>query len=74
MEQQETFILSISTVLCHDVLNMQETKYGVQPTKDILREGMKHDFERMCIVYERLISMVCVLIYAIMYIFFIFIF
>jgi hypothetical protein len=68
MKKQENFILIISTVLCHVVLNMQETKYGMQPTKEILREFMKHGFERMCIVYERLGAKVCFFIYAIMYI------
>jgi hypothetical protein len=46
-------------VLRHGVLNMQETKYGMQPTKHSLRDGMKHGFERICIVYERLTAMVC---------------
>jgi hypothetical protein len=32
---------------------MQETKYGMHPIKDILRECTKHGFGRMCIVYER---------------------
>jgi hypothetical protein len=68
MKKQENFILIISTVLCHVVLNMQETKYGMQPTEEILREFMKHGFERMCIVYERLGAKVCFFIYAIMYI------
>jgi hypothetical protein len=38
--------------------------------KEILREGMKHGFERMCIVYERLVAKVCffIYLYAIMYI------
>ena len=40
MEQQETLILIILIVLCHGVLNMHETKYGVQQTKYILREGI----------------------------------
>jgi hypothetical protein len=68
MKQQETFVSVMSTVLCHGVLNMQETKYGMQPTKEILREGMKHGFKRMCIVYERLVAKVCFFIYVIMYI------
>jgi hypothetical protein len=68
MKQQENFILIISIVLCHDILNMQETKYEMQPIEEILRECMKHDFERMCIVYERLGAKVCFLIYTIMYI------
>jgi hypothetical protein len=36
MEEQETFILIISIVLCHGVLNMEETKYGVHAREDIL--------------------------------------
>jgi hypothetical protein len=40
MEQQETFILNISTPLCQWILNMQEIKYGVEPTKEILRDDM----------------------------------
>ena len=31
----------------------------MQTTEDILRELMKHGFERMCIVYERLGAKVC---------------
>jgi hypothetical protein len=50
MKHQETFILIVLIVLCHGVLYMQEKKYGVQPKEDILREGMKHGFEIMCIV------------------------
>jgi hypothetical protein len=68
MKKQENFILIISTMLCHVVLNMQETKYGMQTSEEILREFMKHGFERMCIVYERLGAKVCFFIYAIMYI------
>ena len=59
MEQQETFILIISTMLCRGILNMQETKYGMQTLEEILREFMKHGFERMCVVYERLGAKVC---------------
>jgi hypothetical protein len=68
MKKQENFILIISTMLCHVVLNMQETKYGMQTSEEILREFMKHGFERMCIVYERLGAKVCFFIYTIMYI------
>ena len=31
---------------------MEETKYGVNPRKEILRDGMKYGFERMCIIHE----------------------
>ena len=67
MKKQENFILIVSTMLCHVVLNMQETKYGMQTLEDIFREFMKHGFERMCIVYEILGAKVCYFIYAIMY-------
>ena len=31
---------------------MQETKYGVDPMKEILRDGMKYGFKRTCIIHE----------------------
>ena len=37
---------------------MQETKYGTAPTDEILKDGMVHGFERMCIVYESIVAMV----------------
>jgi hypothetical protein len=37
---------------------MHETKYGVDPTKDILRDGMKYGFEIMCISHEVIGAMV----------------
>ena len=37
---------------------MQETKYGTAPTNELLRDGMKFGFERMCIVHDSIISMV----------------
>ena len=37
---------------------MQETKYGTAPTNEILKDGMVHGFERMCIVYESIVVMV----------------
>jgi hypothetical protein len=52
----------------HGVLNMQETKYGVHSTKEILRDSMQHGFKRMCIVYETVVVTVHFFIYAIMYI------
>ena len=57
-------------MLCDRLLNMQETKYGVEPTKLTLREtNIQFDFERICIVYETIDGMVHFLfIYAIMYI------
>ena len=38
---------------------MQETKYGTTPIDEILKDGMVHGFERMCIVYESIVAMVC---------------
>ena len=37
---------------------MQETKYGTAPTDEILKDGMIHGFERMCIIYESIVVMV----------------
>ena len=37
---------------------MQETKYGVDLTKEILRDGMTYAFERMCIIHEMMDAMV----------------
>ena len=36
----------------HDILNMQEIKYGVEPNETILKIGMIHGFEAMCDVHE----------------------
>ena len=37
---------------------MQETKYGTAPTDQILKDGMLHGFERMCIVYDSIVALV----------------
>ena len=37
---------------------MQETKYGNAPTNELLKDDMKFDFERMCIVHESILAMV----------------
>ena len=39
-------------MLCHDVLNMQEIKYGVEPNEIILSTSMRCGFEAMCDVHE----------------------
>ena len=39
-------------MICHGVLNMQETKYGVEPNEIILKTDMIHGFEAMCDVHE----------------------
>ena len=38
---------------------MQEKKYGTAPTDEILKDCMVHGFERMCVVYESIVAMVC---------------
>ena len=42
----------------HDILNMQETKYGVEPNESILKAGMIHGFEEMCDVHEAIVALV----------------
>ena len=37
---------------------MQETKYGIAPTNEFLKDDMKFGFERMCIVHESILAMV----------------
>ena len=39
-------------MLYDGILNMQETKYGVEPNETILKTGMIHGFEIMCDVHE----------------------
>jgi hypothetical protein len=68
MKKLEKFISIISFVLCHVILNMQEINYGMQPTKEILREFIKLGFEKMCIVCEILGAKVIFFIYVIIYI------
>ena len=41
------------------LLNMQEIKYGVDPIEELLRDGMKYGFERICITHEAMDAMVC---------------
>ena len=45
-------------MICYGVYNLQETKYGTVPTDQILKDGMLHGFERMCIVYESIVALV----------------
>ena len=51
-------------MLWHAIWNLFQTKYGVEPTNDILRDGMRNGFERMGIVYESLVDMERFLIYT----------
>jgi len=47
---------------------MQETKYGTTPIEELLHEGMRLNFEIMCIFYESLLAMVhCYSIYINVY-------
>ena len=36
----------------HGILNMQETKCGVEPNETTSKNGMIHGFEEMCDVHE----------------------
>ena len=45
-------------MICYGVYNLQETKYGAAPTDQILKDGMLHGFERMCIVHESIVALV----------------
>ena len=45
-------------MLSHGILNMQETKYGVNPMEELSRDGMKYDFKIMCIIHEVVDAMV----------------
>ena len=46
-------------MIFYGVYNLQETKYGTARTDKILKDGMLHGFERMCIVYETIVALVC---------------
>ena len=52
-------------MFCHGILNMHETKYGVNPNETILKTGMIHDFERMCDVHEATEALVRFCIHAV---------
>ena len=45
-------------MIFYGVYNLQETKYGTASTDQILKDGMLHGFERMCIVYDSIFAMV----------------
>ena len=55
-------------MLWHGILNMQETKYGVEPKEIILKIGMIHGFEEMCDVHEVTIALIRFFHAIIMYI------
>ena len=57
-------------MLFYGILNMQQTKYGVDPKHDemILITNMKHGFERMCKHHEAVEAFLCFIIHAVMYI------
>ena len=35
-----------------------KTKYGIAPIEELLTEGMRFGFERMCIVHDLILAMV----------------
>ena len=39
-------------MICHGILNIQETKYGVEPNEIILSTGKRRGFEATCVVHE----------------------
>ena len=45
-------------MLCHGILNMQETKYGVEPNEIILKTCMIREFEEMCGIHEPTVALV----------------
>ena len=36
---------------------MQETKYGTEPTEELLKQGMRFDFEHMCMIHDSLLAL-----------------
>ena len=44
-------------MFCHGILNMQETKYEVEPNETILKTSMIHGFEEMCDAHEAIESL-----------------
>ena len=45
-------------MIYYGVYNLHKTKYGTMPTEELLIEGMRFGFERMCIVHDSILSMV----------------
>ena len=55
-------------MIYYGVYNLQKTKYGTTPTKELLTEGMRFGFEIMCIVHDSILAMVhCFSIYIDVY-------
>ena len=52
MVQRSRNIYINHILLCDGILNMQETKYGMEPNETILKTDMIHGFEAMCNVHE----------------------
>jgi hypothetical protein len=55
-------------MICHGVLNMQETKYGEEPMENLVITDMRQGFKMRCMVYESITDLVRFFIYNIMYI------
>ena len=45
-------------MICYCVQNLQETNYGTTPTNELLKDGMKFGFARICIVHKSIFAMV----------------
>ena len=46
-------------MLCHDILNTQETNYVVELNETILKTRLTHIFEATCDVHEAIEDLVC---------------
>jgi hypothetical protein len=50
-------ILYIKSMIYYGILNLQEEKYGTEQTKELLKQGMRFDFEHMCMIHESILSL-----------------
>ena len=53
----------IKSMVYDGVKNLHETKYEEVPTEQLLRDGMRFGFQRMCIIQDTDIAFVCFSIY-----------
>ena len=44
-------------MICAVAQNLHGTKYGVDPIEELLMNGMRYGFERMCIIRDLIITM-----------------
>jgi hypothetical protein len=40
---------------------LEETKYGNLPIEELLTEGMRFGFEKMCIIQDSILAMLCLI-------------